>query len=369
MSKTHCTVVAGFALALFWTTSSAWAQCQEEGPPTPPGCNDEGALHWEHEEALFGMLSFDSGWLPGGSPLQLRIMLTASSESFVSMDASSTTAWHAEVYPAEDGMWSSALSNRVPGNVGGGFLRMDYGFSFRVFIRFNARVAGRQISFEREINIPTIPMDLRIFEEGNFDPFVFTPDGFAVSDSTESIPVLGGSLGDLVNLPSGIDGGIRLDVSAAGSLAYRTLRLLTDSADLRTMDNERVRFLPPSDDGFGAAYDTRVQPVGQWIRSLELLIEPNAFVEVLGRRFNIASFTLPVRLTEDTSEINFPSDALHVPLPDVNAPAAVIFEEHTAGGVATEAFLTIRNAGEARIWPKALSVWACPKGALFALRL
>lgn len=340
--------------------SAAQAQCQDEGPPTPVGCDDDGALHWEHEEADFNMLSFDSGWLPNGSPLQLRAIVTASSESFVSMDATSTTAWHAEPYPAEDGTWDAALSNRIPGDIDGGLLRVDYGFSFRVFIRFNARVAGQQITFEREINVPGVPMDLRIFDEANFDPFVFAPGEVVVEDTTEPITVLGGSLGDLVNLPSGVDGGIRLDVSAAGSLAYHTIRLITERANERTIDNERIELLPSdSDAGFGPAHDTNLQPLGEWTRDLELLITPNAFVEVLGQRFNIASFSLPVQLASDTAEIDFDPDALHVPLPDVSAQSAITFDTHVVGGPPTEAFLAIRNVGEAPlfIWLSDAPTW------------
>ncbi|MCZ7687703.1 MAG: hypothetical protein M5U28_56760 [Sandaracinaceae bacterium] len=220
------------ALLVAWP-SSAGAQdggAPDGGVPWTPlcpldhiGCHTED-VDFHHRDALFDDVMLDSGWVPAGSPLQVRFALFLGGSTEVDLGGTAVTSW------------PPALDVAVPGRPGTGRLAINYGLEIVARIRIDVEVAGVRYTWEGDIPIPGgIPRDLRLFDQSIFDPFVLPPSEprpVTAWDDTDLVTVLDVDLTDaLIPIP-GIGGGFLVD--AVGSLEGATRPTASEISDALT---------------------------------------------------------------------------------------------------------------------------------------
>ncbi len=326
---------ATFVLMALAETALAQPTC----PPDVVGCYAEDA-DWDWQNSLFDTVDFDSGWVPSGSDLQLRFTFQLAGETQVEVGGTPTMSW------------PPPIEARVPGRPGTGYLSSNYGLEIRLYFRFSVRVAGISYTFEDEIDIPFIPMDLRSFDETGWDPFLFPPAApVMVSDATENIELVSVGLGSIVSIP-GVDGGLRVDANLELDTFYQTLRIVMDDGDSPTITMpDGVSILAPvgATSDYGAARDVLIRPEGILDYILRLNFIPTIFLDVLGTGFTFPVATLPIELADLEDEVIFDDVTVHVPLPDVDIrPRMIDFGDVEVGETATDT-LIVNNDGEAEL--------------------
>ncbi|HJL00105.1 MAG TPA: MYXO-CTERM sorting domain-containing protein [Polyangiaceae bacterium LLY-WYZ-15_(1-7)] len=334
------------ALALSLVASAAFAQptCPTVvGDPDDPdamsvvGCYAED-VEWVWQDALFEAIRFDSGWVPGGSPLQLRLTFDLAGQTDITMGGTPTVSWPAP------------LEVRVPGRPGTGSLAIDYGMELKAYFRFDVEVAGVRYTFEDEIPIPFLPDDLRLLDETGFDPFLFPPEEPAVvMDATSRFQVVELDLaGGFIPIP-GVGGGLAIDLQGDLETRYRTDRIVV--ADALPLEEEgAVTVVGPDDHdepGFGPGKDLLVHPEGTLDQTGRILFFPTIFLEIAGRRFDFTLAEIPVPIVMSDQDVVFDDVLVHVPLPDIDLPRTEVDLGEAFVGMRREEVFRIENGGEA----------------------
>lgn len=293
------------AIAALAPSSFVAAQC----PDDAVGCHEEGvAFHWR--EGFFDSVMLDSGWVPAGSPLQVRVALFAGGETEIDLAGTSFT-W-----------WPAPLSESVPGLPGTGLFSVDYGIEFVARVRFDVTVAGVHYSWEGDIPTGSIPRDLRLAAMAGFDSMLLppqTPRPVMIADTTERIEVVGLDLGGMIGIP-GVSGGFALEVEGALDATYQTVRIEIGDAvtPITTEGASTVAGPDAGETDFGASKDVVIQPIGQLDYDGAINLYPVFYVEVPGRRFDLGLPSIPVPVVDLGREVVFDPATVHVPLPDAD---------------------------------------------------
>lgn len=319
------------------TAQDAGTAHPELCPPDHVGCHTE-EMDWLHRDALFDDIDFDTGWVPAGSPLQLRFMFALAGSTEIEMGGTSVTSW------------PPPLAESVPGRPDTGRFSVNYGYEVHVLLRFDVTVAGVRYAWMSEVPIPFIPADLRVADDAYFTPYILPPTEprpIAVQDTTERISLVTLGLGSLIGI-TGVDGGLAVDAQAALDGTWQTDRLVVrDALPILTEDGTTVMGPGMSALGFGAAKDVFVHPEGTLHYTGTLNFYPNLFLSVVGVDFHFDLAEIPVELVDLDSNVIFDDDTAHVPLPDMEVtPTSIDFGDVTAGE-RVERLIRIRNAGEA----------------------
>lgn len=319
---------------------AAPAAAQPDCPPDHVGCDAQDA-DWHHRNnTLFDDLALDTGFVPAGAPIQLRIQLFFGGGTEVDLGGSVVTSW------------PPPLSTAVHGRVGTGRLGVDYGFELRVTLRFDIEVAGARYRWEGDIPIPLVPEDLRVAGDTLFDPFLLPDRDDAparVGDTTDRFSVASVDLaGGLIPLP-GVSGGLAIDMQAALEASYRTERVVIVDAPASILTEGGSVVVGPDMGvvGFGGAKDLRVHPVGTLGHAASFTFWPTIFIDIVGTRTRFDLAEIPLELPEAVEEITFEDESVHVPLPDVEVrPTEIAFGELVLGEE-IEQTVAIANRGEA----------------------
>jgi MYXO-CTERM domain-containing protein len=329
----------GSALVISLATSTPAVLAAQDCPPDAVGCH-RADIDFDYLDMRLPSVSLDSGWVPASSPIQVRFALFFMGETEVELGGTLAT------------YWPFGLSMATPGRAGQGRLRMAWGLEIVARMRFSADIAGTH--YEWEGDIPFVPFrDLRLVDEVMFDPFVLPgamPRPVSVHDTTEMVNVFEVGLSSIIgaSIP-GLDGGFAVSLTGDLTTSYQTDRILIEDAR-GPIDREGavVQYWPPPD-GFGGSEDVVVRPEGTIAYEGDIVVRPNVFVELLGRRFDLVGIDIPVPIVRTTTPTMFDPDTVHVPLPDVTvSPTNLDGGTLIVGDVATES-LTIRNRGEAEL--------------------
>lgn len=321
--------------ALATLTQTAIAQ------PVMPSCGEEHVgcyaedADWFWRDQLFDTIDFDSGWVPSGSPLQLRLTFHLAGNTEIEMGGTPTTRW------------PPPLELIVPGRPGTGRFMIDYGLEIRAFFRFDVEVAGIRYTFEDEIDIPFIPEDLRFFDELMFDPFLL-PDstGVMLSDRTDPFALVELDLAGFVGIP-GVGGGLRLDAEGELRADYRSTAIVVRDADPILMELGATEIGPDSVAGYGAAKDLFIHPEGVLGYEGSIIFSPTVFLDVVGVDFDFPLAEIPIDIVELMNNVVFDDVMIHVPLPDIAvSPSEIDFGPVMAGDSNTMS-LRVENLGEA----------------------
>lgn len=309
-------------------------------PELRAGCHEEAVeFHWR--EGFLDAVMFDTGWVPAGSPLQVRFALFAGGETEADL-AGRSLVW-----------WPSPLSVAVPGTPETGRFAIDYGIEILARIRFDVTVAGTHYTWEGDIPIGSIPHDLRMAASAGFDSMLLepmTPRPISIADATERFRAFDADLAGLTGIP-GLSGGFAVDAEGQLQADYRTDRIEIGDAPL-PIELEGGSTVAGADEGttgFGAAKDVVIQPIGSVDYDGIVTLYPTFYFEILGRRFDLALTSVAVPIVDLGREARFDPVTVHVPLPDARVePRALDFGAVDVGDRAMQR-LEIRNEGEAEL--------------------
>lgn len=305
---------------------SAQSQCATTGV-----CSTFPFMEDFQSSGLMGV-DFDSNWLPGGSPLQVRATLHLGGQSAVRLVANEGVSYPPAVRAAFDGQ-------------PGGYVSIDYGFSIHFYFRFN--VLG--IGWEGEIPIPFIPNDLALNATSTFDDLVLAGAAhrpIVASDVTSRVRVASYDLGAF--LAGLVSGGVALDLQGMLSATYNTQRISVDHALVPiTSETGVTTVYPASGNNYGASINVVSHAEGSITHVGAVHVLPTAFVGILGQGFSLDIADLPFNLISTTTNIRFPDVSRVIPLPDLRVEVArVEFGEVLMGDQPTKS-LIVYNDGDA----------------------
>ncbi len=326
-------------LALFAILLSTRLAHAQDCPPDAVGCH-RADIDFHQLDRRLPSVSLDSGWVPASSPIQVRFALAFMGETEVSLGGTLAT------------YWPFGLSMATPGRPGEGHLRMAWGLEIVARMRFSATIAGTR--YEWEGDIPFVPFhDLRLVDQADFDPFVLPgarQRPVSIHDVTDPVNVFSVGLSSIIgtSIP-GIDGGFALAATGELTTSYESERvLIEDARDPIEREGAVVQYWPPAG-GFGASEDVTVRTEGTIAYEGGVILRPNVYVTLLGRRFELLGIDVPVTLVRTSMATDFEPARVHVPLPDVvvsptNLDGGALYVGDTA-----DAPLRIENRGEATL--------------------
>ena len=251
--------------------------------------------------------SFDTGWVPANSPLQLHFLAGVYANTYVSLEGALETSW------------PEALLLRTPGKKEGGLLGYHYGVELEAKAKIHVTVAG--VDYDWTGDVPKIPqIDFQVEGEKIFDAWGFDP-GATLSSKTEPVTIIQVSVGDLVgaSIP-GIDGGIEVNMAMELEATYKTQRMVIETTDGKPVSGGDIT----KQDGEtstkylnGPSVELDVHPEGTMDYNGVLHLIPAFWVELLGKSWDIPIADIPIPFPITQTNWVFDKQRVHVPLPDV----------------------------------------------------
>jgi hypothetical protein len=325
-------------LAALAIPRAAAAEVIADGCPDDQDWCKTGDIAFSRRDSLPIEWSFDTGWTPANSPLQLHLWAGVYATTNVSLAGALETRW------------PEALLLRTPGKPGGGRIGYHYGVELGAQAKIHITVAGQDYDWTGDV--PYIPqVDFQVEAAQDFDAWGFDP-GVTLASKTMPVTIIQVGIGDIVggSIP-GIDGGIEVDLAMELEATYKTQRLVIETAegiaveggDITSQDGQTsMKYLN------GPSVDLDVHPEGTVDYDGVIHFIPAFYVELLGKQWNIPIVDIPMAFPITQTDWVFDKQRVHVPLPDV----VVSVEEIDFGDVQVgqEALVNFNvwNAGEAR---------------------
>jgi MYXO-CTERM domain-containing protein len=296
-----------------------------------------GPLAFEQTDTLPIEWSFDTGWVPQGSPLEVRIQAGVWAHTTVRLGGELTTSW------------PNALELRTPGLADGGWFGFHYGASFSAEGKLEISVLGQDFSWQGDL--PFVPQfDFQVQADDTFDSWGWKP-GVTIQSTTEPQKIASIGLGDIIGVDiPGLDGGFELDIAFELKATY-----VTDRIVVSTIDGQPVTGGPidPSHLETKTAYlggpnvELDVHPEGTVDYDGVIHLIPAFYVDLLGQSWSIPIADIPIPFPITTIDWSFDDRRVHVPLPDLYVTKTEIdFGEVQVGKEGTSP-LGFLNAGEA----------------------
>ncbi|UQA60156.1 MYXO-CTERM sorting domain-containing protein [Polyangium aurulentum] len=266
-----------------------------------------GPIKFDRSDSLPIEWSFDTGWTPQGSPLQVHLWAGVYATTRVSLDGALETRW------------PEALVLRTPGDPEGGLIGYHYGVELGAEAKVHISVAGQDYDWTGDI--PYIPqIDFQVKGLQAFDAWGFDP-GVTLSSKTAPQTIIQVGIGDIIgkSIP-GIDGGLEVDVAMELAATYRTERLVIETDEGEPVAGGDIT----SEDGEtstkyqnGPAVDLAVHPEGVIDYDGVIHLIPAFWVELLGKSWSIPIADIPIGFPITQTKWVFDAQRVHVPLPDV----------------------------------------------------
>ena len=309
-------------------TFGATAAAQESGcDPEALGCT-RAPIAYRWREGLPVEFDFDTGWVPSGAPVQVRLR--------------AALAGHTEVAAAGElvGSWPEPLRLRTVGTPGAGSLSVDYGVQFSARIRLALNVDGRTLSWEGAI--PYTPMiDFRAMASTPFDPWAWRD--VMTAGRTMRVRVADVPLTDAIVRIPGISGGFTFEASGEVQARYHSTRFtFGTAADPITESTTRV--LAVFNAGPFAEYYPRLE--GALAYSGAIHVYPGLYVSLAGRRWMLDLVDLPIPIGPFPRDVVFDPARAHLPLPDIQAATDTVDFGDVDLGRESERTVELTNTGE-----------------------
>jgi len=282
--------------------------------------------------------SFDTGWVPQGSPLQAHIWAGVYATTRVGMAGFLETRW------------PEALTLRTPGEPGSGLIGFHYGVELGAEAQFHVTIGGIPYDWGPE-PIPYVPqIDFQVEGEKPFDAWGFAP-GVTLSSKTAQQTIIEVGLSDIISIPSVlVDGGLKVDLQLELSATYTTERLVVETTDKKPVDGGDITSAEGETTASytnGPSIDLDVHPEGTVDYDGVIHLIPGMWIELLGQKFDFQIADIPISFPITETKWIFDAQRVHVPLPDVVLPKAEIdFGEVEVGQKSLESY-SLWNAGEA----------------------
>lgn len=299
------------------------------------GCGGEYAgcasapIRYQHREGLPVEFDFDTGWVPSGSPVQVRIETVLAGNTQVSLEGSLV------------GSWPEPMSLGAEPTAGGGAISVDYGLVFRARARLALDV-GSGPSLRWEGNLPYLPMiDFRARSASAFEPWAWrraTTLGRTLRQRVADVRITDA----IVRIP-GISGGFTLDAAGEVEAGYRSTRITFGlQADPLTETVRRTQAV------FMAGAFVEYAPVLEGVLdyTVGMRLYPGLYVALAGRRWTIGLPEIPIDFGPFPRDIRFDPAAARLGLPDIAGDATTLDFGEVTLGRAEERSVTLRNVGE-----------------------
>jgi len=325
-------VTALAVLAMASTSRRAEAQYDVLAEP----CEEEpftcvvAPVSFEEAEALPVEFSFDTGWVPPGSPLQVKIAAMLAAHTRLSLSGALVSDWPYDTGVDERG--GAALRLTAPGDPMGGLLGYQYGLVTSAEAKFGVSVGP--LNFNWQGPIPYVPqIDFQVQDELVFDAWGWEP-GVTSSSSTmpELLAVVDLSSIIGVSIP-GISGGFALQAAVDIDVGWTNERIaLEEEQDVTVAGGDIV--VPDGEsyttklEGPYAEVDVHPQGTVDYDGTLHLI--PSIYISLLGQYWTIPVVDIPIPFSAPSLELDFAPKRVHLPLPDVS-----LSEESLDFGVVT----------------------------------
>ncbi|MDB4928431.1 MAG: hypothetical protein JWM10_915 [Myxococcaceae bacterium] len=285
-------------------------------------------LHYEHREGLPVEFNFDTGWVPSGSPVQVRIEAVLAGNTRVALDG------------ALVGAWPEPMSLTAEPTAGGGTLSVDYGIVFRARARLDLDVGVAPIRWEG--NLPYLPMiDFRAMSASSFEPWAWSRASTRGTTMRQHLADV--AITDAIIRIPGISGGFTLDAAGEVEAGYRSTRLTFGAqADPITQAMRRTQAM------FIAGSFVEYQPVLEGVLDYTVGVRmyPGLYISLAGRRWTIGLPEIPVNVGPVGRDLRFDPSVARLGLPDIHSDVEVLDFGEVTLGESTERNVTLRNVGE-----------------------
>jgi uncharacterized protein (TIGR03382 family) len=237
-------------------------------------------------------LSADTGFIPAGSPVQVRVTGRLVGNTSVAMGLQPTACWD------EHGMTVG-----IAGVPQAGLLDSQYGAELHVFVRIHASVLGHTIDFTGEVPLGGfIPSDLLLADVASFDPTLLPGSpttSVAASDTTSPITVLSTNVLGTIIPVGGLTGDLNITAQGELTTSYSTNRVAVGNAAL-SQATDVAAVVPPAEGYRGVLVET-LGADGSVEYAPSIVLSLHANVKIFG--IGVASFTI--------ATVNLPLPNLH----------------------------------------------------------
>ena len=299
-------------------------------------------ITFDAKDALPIEWSFDTGWVPQGSPLQVHLEAFVAANTRVALAGQLVTRWPHPSLP-------STLLLTTPGAEGGGLLSYHYGLYVNAEGKFDISVGP--IDYTWQGNLPFIPqIDFQVVDEVHFDAWGWPP-GASVSSSTDTVTLAQVNIAALLgaDIP-GIEGGFELNIALDVDANWVAKRVVVETSDGEPVSGGDVT--GPNDitfaDYLGGAYtELAVHPEGTVSYDGVVHLIPAFYISLLGNDWSIPIADIPIPFPITDVDWVFEPQLVHVPLPDLKVEDEVVdFGEVTVGDESVRSY-SMANLGEA----------------------
>lgn len=241
---------------------------------------------------LWNDSEFDTGWVPSGSPLQVRFQIESTGGAEVEMEGEGHMGWPEGLTVALDPIAET------------GEIVVDAALEAVTSIRFDVDI----YSWESEIDRRGIDVE----GEATFSPFLLSGD---VPDTVEV--VFEGDTNELLNWSfnvfTGVTAGITVDLGPKAVTTFNGENWYVEGERVDVAGDEA--WVEP----LGEAYqNVDIEYVAHWNSGLDLVLNPvfEVCVDIVGC-WDLVDLELPIPLATDDFDQFFPTSTLAFPLPVV----------------------------------------------------
>lgn len=299
---------------------------------------ERGHVAYDKTSALPIEWSFDTGWVPQGSPLQVHLAAGIYAHTRVALEGDLESDW------------PKAFTLTAPGDPRGGSIGFRYGAEVIAQGKVDIHVAGQHFTWQGDL--PYIPnFDFEVWAQEGFPAWGFAP-GATVEGSTPQTKLAQIGLADILGgaIP-GVDGGFELDVAMALKTTYTNERIVVTTA----ADGKPVKGGPIlAEDGEttcsyvgGPSIELDVHPEGTLDYEGVLHLIPSFYISVLGKDWSIPIADIPIAIPITKVDWIFDPLRVHYPLPDLALTRREIDFGNVEVGQKRLAPLPLANKGEA----------------------
>ncbi len=289
-------------------------------------------ISYRHRAGIPVEWDIDTGFVPAGSPLQVRFHTVFVGHTDVSLAG------------VLEGSWPRAMTLRALGNRAGGAIESDFGLVLEARVRVHLDIGIR--TFDWEGAIPYIPMvDIRARANRTFDPWAW--DGVSIMGATMRAHIADVPITTAIIPIPGIAGGFSFDAQLELQTNYRSTRI-TFGMDADPITAMMERTLAVFTMGSRVTYSPQLEGRIAWTPGVH--VYPSFYVTLLGSRFTLALPDLPIRLPAVNNDVRFNPSRATLLLPDVTRIERVRdFGSVTVGTTARET-VPFESVGDVPLW-------------------
>ncbi|MDY0002106.1 MAG: MYXO-CTERM sorting domain-containing protein [Polyangia bacterium] len=353
-----------FSLLLLASPTAALAD--DAGVPLPDGGSsnpldyaDEvrSPVSFKYEDLLNDDLcdiSIDTGWVPAGSPIQVRFQFELHCGYKVEMDGSAVGSW-----PPRPGPYLSFRGRPL-----GGRYEMDYTIDFDLSARVDVTLPGG-IVIQEEFDIPYVPdIHMGLYDATRFTPFLLAGNPERPVQVQDDIPytrlfrvdllaLLAMIMPELQGIDQIVDFWLEVYITGYAGSRLEGRRMVVES------DGSSVEHEPPPDLEFTEEGEKKWLPVRTSIKRdykrvtwegavthyASVSVFPEIKLEALNQTiFSMQLFEIPIPISDQDDYWIVGPESFALELPDLRVPSQMMVGASLIGQQ-VQSILTIQNIG------------------------